>query len=51
MKEWTRKQYLEAFRMQLEMEPDEFYKAIGNLLKDGIIRFNPDKTVIKASVA
>ena len=46
-----RKQYLEALRLQLDMEPWEFDKAIGGLIKNGVIRFVPGETVTSLPVA
>ena len=44
-----KKQYLEALRLQLELDEDEFNRALGNLLKDKIVRFS-DKTDMLLSV-
>ena len=46
-----RKQYMETLRLQLELEPWEFDKAIGGLIKNGVIRFITDETVTTLSVA
>ena len=46
-----RKQYLEALRLKLELEPWEFEKALGGLIKNKVIRFNSDETVISPSAA